>query len=88
MFQFEIKQEKTNILEDDICICNFLKKKKKKVTFYKFIFYYLYFTILLFLKYNTVLRSIVRFFKTDNRKINGSVILSTHKEVFVILIAW
>lgn len=60
-------------------------KKKKKVTFYKFIFYY--FTILLFLKNNTVLRSIVRFFKTDNRKINGSVILSTHKEVFVILIA-
>lgn len=59
---------------------------KKKVMFYKFTFYYLYFTILLFLKYKIdrfVNCTIKRFFKIDNRKINDSVILNTHKEVFV-----
>lgn len=35
---------------------------KKKVMFYKFTFYYLYFTILLFLKYKTVLRSICQLY--------------------------
>lgn len=70
-------------------MCKFLKKKRR---FINLLFTIYYFTILLFLKYNILCFDrfvncmIKRFFKTDNRKINGSVILNTHKEVFVLLL--